>query len=699
MFFLLSKLTLSIDKKGILCMSFLFIKQVIIINNIDYNNEIINILNNIYYGTNILISCFNQPLSLFSNSYKNINAPESSNSNDFEYSKNEIVLLQFQVKSMITDNTSPEEHLQIEKISNLKRQQENVENLNTIVIENYNKQAENLRSQFYQAQVLQNDINLSAENTDLSRLNNIYSTLNNIIDSPEKNMIDNIINYILNNDDNKEQLEDNNSYKQLKDNPILKRVFSNTIDSSIGHIENTVINSIDKEFILNVIQKQNLFDNVIEQYKFSHSTNSDFAKNHIDYLEHLYLSGINNAEKQLSNLNKLPKQLAIDSKKLTNSGDVLKPTLTSNIKTLSQKTEIDYKQMNDYKLNEEKHKNFNSALTENFINAQILKENLNNTILGSFDVSNTKNKLKNIEIKHKNSSSLLTECFINTQIIIEDLNNNISDFFDTSYTQNELKSAKIKHKNFAPVLAENFINAILFTKDLNDNISDFFNTSNTQNRLKVVETKYEKINSATTRYSINTEMLTENLNSNPVTYQETKSKFIDAVNGFYNLDKKIGIEKLNYNLYIDNGLKNDLFNKNNYIQQNFENEINDIFKSKNNDNNKLKIIDTINLNNNSLKYSKENSDFFPRNILNTNNAGNVGDVSGNINVSNEDILYMRDIAGTEAVNKYNQKLVSPIVNITFTGDIRETADIDVINEAIKNNIISELNSGAENNHF
>jgi len=87
------------------------------------------------------------------------------------------------------------------------------------------------------------------------------------------------------------------------------------------------------------------------------------------------------------------------------------------------------------------------------------------------------------------------------------------------------------------------------------------------------------------------------------------------------------------------------------------------------------------------------------NIGNIDNVGNVDKISDTVDITSEDLRYMRDIAEREAINEYTQKLVSPVVHITFTGDIKETANIDAINEAIKNNIISELNSGAENNHF
>ena len=93
------------------------------------------------------------------------------------------------------------------------------------------------------------------------------------------------------------------------------------------------------------------------------------------------------------------------------------------------------------------------------------------------------------------------------------------------------------------------------------------------------------------------------------------------------------------------------------------------------------------------------------NLNNTNNdIGNIGNVNkvdkvgGTVDVASEDLKSLRDIAEREAINQFTTKMVVPDVKITFTGDIKETADVGVISEAVKENIISELNSGAEFAH-
>lgn len=85
-------------------------------------------------------------------------------------------------------------------------------------------------------------------------------------------------------------------------------------------------------------------------------------------------------------------------------------------------------------------------------------------------------------------------------------------------------------------------------------------------------------------------------------------------------------------------------------------------------------------------------------IGNIGNVGNVDKVGGTVDVASEDLKYLRDIAEQENINQFTTKMVVPDVKITFTGDIRETADVNVLSEAVKENIISELNSGAEFAH-
>jgi len=600
------------------------------------------------------MNLINNPYKDIQYGWKNINAPEIFNGNGLEHSERKIISLQLQTQNMITDIISSKKYFEVEKTSNLESRQENMDNYNIGRTENYNKQLENIRNQVYKMKLLQNNI---------SPLNK--STKNNIVDSAEQNIIYNISSHILN-DDNK-QLENNSIIKQLKDNLVSKRVFFNIINPNIECIGNTVSSPIDEIFNLNTIQRQslpeiekkqsqNLFSNIIAQSTSSCLTAYDFVQNLVDYLDYLDLNNVDNSK----SLNKSFRELvifAVNNQVLESNEDDLKTILKGNVKTFSKGTGIYYNQIENYKLDKKNYKNFNSASAKCFINTEMLLENLSNGILTRKILKNAE-KNKYIEIQYKSFSPSSTEYFINAEMSTENSNN-------STLTQKILKSIgktefpEKNYKNFNPILTEYFsVNTETFWKNFNDN--------------------------------------------NPIIYKNTKNKFMDIVNGFYSSDNKTGIEKLNYALYTNDEIKSNLFNKDNYIEQNFESKISDIFKSKNNDSNDLKIADVIKLtsyDNNIFKNSKENSTFSQHDISKINDVKNIGDINSAIDISNEDILYIRNAAEKETVNRYSQKLVSPVVHITFTGDIRETADIDVINEAIKNNIISELNSGAENNHF
>lgn len=85
-------------------------------------------------------------------------------------------------------------------------------------------------------------------------------------------------------------------------------------------------------------------------------------------------------------------------------------------------------------------------------------------------------------------------------------------------------------------------------------------------------------------------------------------------------------------------------------------------------------------------------------ISNIGEVENVKNVKGTVDVTSEDLKYLRDIAEQESINQFTTKMVVPDVKITFTGDIRETADVEVLSEAVKENIINELTAGAEGVH-
>ena len=84
--------------------------------------------------------------------------------------------------------------------------------------------------------------------------------------------------------------------------------------------------------------------------------------------------------------------------------------------------------------------------------------------------------------------------------------------------------------------------------------------------------------------------------------------------------------------------------------------------------------------------------------VNVGNVDSVDKINNKVDIQAEELKYLRDIAEQQAINEFVTKMVVPDVKITFTGEIKETADVKVIGEIIKEDILSELNSGAEGLH-
>ena len=79
------------------------------------------------------------------------------------------------------------------------------------------------------------------------------------------------------------------------------------------------------------------------------------------------------------------------------------------------------------------------------------------------------------------------------------------------------------------------------------------------------------------------------------------------------------------------------------------------------------------------------------------NGGNL-DGAGEVNISDEDLQYLKDFAEQEFINKFTTATLAPNVSITF-GDIHETADADEVRgriEQILEEEIAEVAEGAYN---
>lgn len=70
------------------------------------------------------------------------------------------------------------------------------------------------------------------------------------------------------------------------------------------------------------------------------------------------------------------------------------------------------------------------------------------------------------------------------------------------------------------------------------------------------------------------------------------------------------------------------------------------------------------------------------------------DTAGEVNISDEDLKYMKDFAEQEWVNKFTTATLAPNVNITF-GDVHETADAEKLKGRIEEILKEEISEVAE----
>ncbi len=78
-------------------------------------------------------------------------------------------------------------------------------------------------------------------------------------------------------------------------------------------------------------------------------------------------------------------------------------------------------------------------------------------------------------------------------------------------------------------------------------------------------------------------------------------------------------------------------------------------------------------------------------------VGKVDKVGGTVDVSSEDLKRMRDIYENDIIQEVYQSDITPQVSIQF-GDVKETADVDMIVEVIKSKIKEGINVCADGLH-
>lgn len=80
------------------------------------------------------------------------------------------------------------------------------------------------------------------------------------------------------------------------------------------------------------------------------------------------------------------------------------------------------------------------------------------------------------------------------------------------------------------------------------------------------------------------------------------------------------------------------------------------------------------------------------NPLSVQGAGKNGSID--VNMADEDLKYLRDIAEREYINKFSSKTLAPQISVQF-GDIRETADVDQVSKRITKILKEEIETTGE----
>ena len=79
-------------------------------------------------------------------------------------------------------------------------------------------------------------------------------------------------------------------------------------------------------------------------------------------------------------------------------------------------------------------------------------------------------------------------------------------------------------------------------------------------------------------------------------------------------------------------------------------------------------------------------------------VGEVDKINGTVDITSEDLKYLRDIAEQEAIYRVTQTTVKPDIVINY-GGVRETADVDAILNKLETQLIEVVNNSANGVHY
>ena len=79
-------------------------------------------------------------------------------------------------------------------------------------------------------------------------------------------------------------------------------------------------------------------------------------------------------------------------------------------------------------------------------------------------------------------------------------------------------------------------------------------------------------------------------------------------------------------------------------------------------------------------------------------VGTVDKIKDTVDVTDEDLKFMRDFAEREIINKIQTTALSPQINVEFSGEIKETVDVNEMIGRVTNELANAINNSAQGVH-
>lgn len=81
------------------------------------------------------------------------------------------------------------------------------------------------------------------------------------------------------------------------------------------------------------------------------------------------------------------------------------------------------------------------------------------------------------------------------------------------------------------------------------------------------------------------------------------------------------------------------------------------------------------------------------------NVGTVDKIKDTVDITSEDLKFMRDFAERDIINKIQTTNLAPQINVSFEGEIKETVDVNAFIGRITDELAEAVNNSAQGVHI